>query len=161
MPAAESPLEDIVAENLVARLNAATWDGDIVSFTAEIDEVPEWDAAEGELDLFRVAVVPGPSLAFTLKETRGGDKLVVDTGIVMAKALTSKAERKALRSLRNQIIERIRLGTLPTASPAVPDWLRLTSLEIDTAWDKQAQGGPRIFSAQIRIVHTAIIANTG
>jgi hypothetical protein len=161
MPAAESPLEDIVAENLVARLNAATWDGDIVSFTAEIDEVPEWDAAEGELDLFRVAVVPGPSLAFTLKETRGGDKLVVDTGIVMAKALTSKAERKALRSLRNQIIERIRLGTLPAASPAVPDWLRLTSLEIDTAWDKQAQGGPRIFSAQIRIVHTAIIANTG
>ena len=44
MPAAESPLEDIIAENLVARLNAATWDGDIVSFTAEVDEVPEWDA---------------------------------------------------------------------------------------------------------------------
>jgi hypothetical protein len=161
MPAAESPLEDIIAENLVARLNAATWDGDIVSFTAEIDEVPEWDAAEGQLDLFRVAIVPGPSLAFTLKETRGGDKLVIDTGIVMAKALTSKAERKALRALRNQIIDRIRLGTLPVASPAVPDWLRFTSIEIDTAYDKQAIGGPRVFSSQIRVVHTAIIADPG
>jgi hypothetical protein len=161
MPAAESPLEDIIAENLVARLNAATWDGDIVSFTAEVDEVPEWDAAEGELDLFRVAVVPGPSLSFTLKETRGGDKLVIDTGIVMAKALTAKAERKALRALRNQIIDRIRLGTLPVASPTVPDWLRLTSIEIDTAWDKQAQGGPRIFSSQVRVVHTAIISDPG
>jgi len=161
MPAAESPLEDIIAENLVARLNAATWDGDIVSFTAEIDEVPEWDAAEGQLDLFRVAIVPGPSLAFTLKETRGGDKLVIDTGIVMAKALTSKAERKALRSLRNQIIDRIRLGTLPVASPTVPDWLRFTSIEIDTAYDKQAIGGPRVFSSQIRVVHTAIIADPG
>ena len=161
MPAAESPLEDIIAENLVARLNAATWDGDIVSFTAEIDEVPEWDAAEGQLDLFRVAVVPGPSLAFTLKETRGGDKLVIDTGIVMAKALISKAERKAMRALRNQIIDRIRLGTLPVASPAVPDWLRFTSIEIDTAYDKQAIGGPRVFSSQIRVVHTAIIADPG
>jgi len=161
MPAAESPLEDIIAENLVARLNAATWDGDIVSFVAEIDEVPEWDAAEGHLDLFRVAIVPGPSLAFSLKETRGGDKLVIDTGIVMAKALTSKAERKALRALRNQILEKIRLGTLPAASPAVPDWLRFTSIEIDTSYDKQAIGGPRIFSAQLRMVHTAIIANTG
>jgi hypothetical protein len=161
MPAAESPLEDIIAENLVARLNAATWDGDIVSFTAEVDEVPEWDAAEGQLDLFRVAVVPGPSLAFTLKETRGGDKLVIDTGIVMAKALISKAERKAMRALRNQIIDRIRLGTLPVASPAVPDWLRFTSIEIDTAYDKQAIGGPRVFSSQIRVVHTAIIADPG
>lgn len=161
MPAAESPLEDIIAENLVARLNAATWDGDIVSFTAEVDEVPEWDAAEGQLDLFRVAVVPGPSLAFTLKETRGGDKLVIDTGIVMAKALISKAERKAMRALRNQIIDRIRLGTLPAASPSVPDWLRFTSIEIDTAYDKQAIGGPRVFSSQIRVVHTAIIADPG
>lgn len=161
MPAAESPLEDIIAENLVARLNAATWDGDIVSFVAEIDEVPEWDAAEGELDLFRVAIVPGPSLAFSLKDTRGSDKLVIDTGIVMAKALISKAERKAMRALRNQIIDRIRLGTLPAASPSVPDWLRFTSIEIDTAYDKQAIGGPRVFSSQIRVVHTAIIADPG
>ena len=86
---------------------------------------------------------------------------MIDTGIVMAKALISKAERKAMRALRNQIIDRIRLGTLPAASPSVPDWLRFTSIEIDTAYDKQAIGGPRVFSSQIRVVHTAIIADPG
>jgi hypothetical protein len=161
MPAAETPLEDTIADNLVAALNAATWDGDITTFVSEKDECPEWDAAEGEVDSFRVAVVPGPSIEFDLKSTRGADKIVIDTGIVMAKALVNKAERQKLRALRNQIIDKIRLGTLPTASPSIPSWLRLTDIHIDTAWDKQAQGGPRIFSSQIRIVYTAMISDLG
>jgi hypothetical protein len=154
----DQPLEDIIAENMAAALSAATWKGPTTSFTAVVEEAPEWDHAEGDLDTLRVAVVPGPSMELTLRSARGSDKVRIDTGIMLAKAIVDRAERKALRALRTEIVEKIRQGALPVAVPSIPSWCSLVAVEIETAWDRVGVGGPRIFTCALRVVHEAHLA---
>lgn len=152
----DTPLEDTIADYLAAALSAATWKGPTSSFTAVIDEAPEWDAAEGDLDALRVAIVPGPSIEMQFRSSsRGTDRFRIDTGILLSKRVADKAERKALRALRTEIVEKLRQGTLPAVVPSLPEWINLTTVEIETTWDRQSIGGPRIFTAAIRVVHEA------
>lgn len=160
------PMEDGIAEHLAAALTAATWDGPIPKFTAVVDECPEWDVADGDMDTLRVAVIPAPQMEFRLRETRGADLHRPDIGILMSKKITDHSERSTLRALRTQIVDRIRRSVsdataFPTVSPAMPSEYQLVTIEVETTFDRVAMGGPRIFTAAIRLVYVALLSPPG
>lgn len=160
------PVEDGIAEYLAAALSASTWDGPISTFSAVVDECPDWDAADGELDVLRVAVVPAPQMEFRLRETRGADLHRPDIGILMSKKIVDSSEKATLRALRTQIVDRIRKSidtpaVFPAVNPAMPSEYQLVSIDIETTFDRQAMGGPRIFAAAIRLVYVAYLAPPG
>lgn len=160
------PVEDGIAEYLAAALTASTWDGPITSFTAVVDESPDWDAAEGELDVLRVAIVPAPQMEFRLRETRGADLHRPDIGILMSKKIVDSSEKATLRALRTQILDRIRKSisasnVFPAVNPAMPAEYQLVQIDVETTFDRQAMGGPRIFAAAIRLVYVALLSPPG
>jgi hypothetical protein len=164
MPTAlPKPVEDGIAEYLAAALTASSWDGPIASFQAEVDECPEWDAAEGDLNILRVAVVPAPEMEFQLRETRGADLHRPTIGLLMSKKISDPAERQTLRALRTQILDRIRRSISdPTVfqgvTPSLPPEYQLVSIDVETTFDRQGMGGPRVFMAAIRLVYVALLA---
>jgi hypothetical protein len=157
------PVEDGIAEYLAAALTASQWDGPIASFTAEVDECPEWDASDGDLDVLRVAVVPAPEMEFRLRDTRGADLHRPTIGLLMSKKITDSSEKQTLRALRTQIVDRIRSSiddatTFPNVVPSLPAAYQLVSIEVETTFDRQAMGGPRVFMAAIRLVYVALLS---
>jgi hypothetical protein len=151
-------IEELVAESLANSLSQVLWSGSVSSFTAKMQYVPDYEVAD--LATLRVSVVPG-DLDISLFEGRGGDLHEPHVHIVMAKRFANDAEVRDLIKLRTQIQDKVRSGTLPASTPAMPSGVQWWGMQVSSTFDRDQLSASRVFLADIEVSYRILLGREG
>lgn len=138
-----------LAEAVAAGISAHTYSAPYAKITAIAEDDPDYDGLEMK-DLRCSVICVGSS---NTQNSRGGDAIEYQVGIIIARRADSQAERNVIRLLRQEIVDVLRSEGMFE----LPEGVRYMRFETGDAYHQDQVTNRKIFQAKIMAEYRIVL----